>query len=88
MLAQADNLACATRIVILAKWNYSIMERECLAVIWALNKPPCYYNVLLVKVNTDFSTKTKLTRGKGLSTSIIRPGLKLVKYKVDSEHRA
>ncbi|GFX01371.1 retrovirus-related Pol polyprotein from transposon 297 [Trichonephila clavipes] len=46
-------MAFASRILNKAGRNYTVTERECLAVIWALNKSITYFESLPVKVITD-----------------------------------
>ncbi|GFS82301.1 retrovirus-related Pol polyprotein from transposon 297 [Trichonephila clavipes] len=46
-------IAFASRTLNKAKRNYTVTERECLAVIWALNKFKTYFGSLPVKVITD-----------------------------------
>ncbi|GFU19432.1 hypothetical protein TNCV_4371191 [Trichonephila clavipes] len=65
-------IAFASRTLNKAKRNYTVIERECLAVIWALNKYSTYLAPLLVKVITDYADLSKLTSGKNLPSRIIR----------------
>lgn len=45
MLAQKGRpIAFGSRIFNTAERNYSITERECLVVIWALNKLRCFFH--------------------------------------------
>ncbi|GFX18584.1 retrovirus-related Pol polyprotein from transposon 17.6 [Trichonephila clavipes] len=62
------------------------MERECLTVIWALNKFRTYFGVLPVKVVTDHVALTKLTNGKNVSSRMIRWALKLSDFNIEWEH--
>ncbi|GFW06402.1 retrovirus-related Pol polyprotein from transposon 297 [Trichonephila clavipes] len=55
-------IAFASRTLNKAERNYTITERECLALIWALNKFKTYFGSLPVKVITDHVALTKLTR--------------------------
>ncbi|GFW83028.1 retrovirus-related Pol polyprotein from transposon 412 [Trichonephila clavipes] len=54
-------IAFASRTLNKAERNYTVTERECLAVIWALNKFKTYFGPLPVKVITDHAALTKLT---------------------------
>ncbi|GFW03149.1 retrovirus-related Pol polyprotein from transposon 17.6 [Trichonephila clavipes] len=54
-------IAFASRTLNKAERNYTVTERECLAVIWALNKFKTYFGPLSVKVITDHAALTKLT---------------------------
>ncbi|GFT24387.1 retrovirus-related Pol polyprotein from transposon 17.6 [Trichonephila clavipes] len=56
-------IAFASRTLNKAERNYTVIERECLAVIWALNKFKTYFGFLPVKVITDHAALTKLTNG-------------------------
>ncbi|GFV86034.1 retrovirus-related Pol polyprotein from transposon 412 [Trichonephila clavipes] len=80
-------IAFASRTLNKAKRNYTVTERECLAVIWALNKFKTYFGPLPVKVITDHAALTKLTNGKNLSSRMIRWALKLSEFNIEWEHR-
>ncbi|GFX98233.1 hypothetical protein TNCV_4908761 [Trichonephila clavipes] len=54
-------IAFASRTLNKAERNYTVTERECLAVIWALNKFKTYFGPLPIKVITDHAALTKLT---------------------------
>ncbi|GFX49248.1 transposon Tf2-6 polyprotein [Trichonephila clavipes] len=77
----------ASRTLNKAERNYTVTERECLAVIWALNKFKTYFGSLQVKVITDHVALTKLTNGKNLSSRMIRWELKLSEFNIEWEHR-
>ncbi|GFS65646.1 retrovirus-related Pol polyprotein from transposon 17.6 [Trichonephila clavipes] len=80
-------IAFASRTLNKAERNYTVIERECLAVIWALNKFKTYFGPLPVKVITDHAALTKLTNGKNLSSRMIRWALKLSEFNIEWEHR-
>ncbi|GFX02930.1 retrovirus-related Pol polyprotein from transposon 17.6 [Trichonephila clavipes] len=80
-------IAFASRTLNKAERNYTVTERECLAVIWALNKFKTYFGSLPVKVITDHVALTKLTNGKNLSSRMIRWALKLSEFNIEWEHR-
>ncbi|GFW05939.1 transposon Tf2-6 polyprotein [Trichonephila clavipes] len=80
-------IAFASRTLNKAERNYTVTERECLAVIWALNKFKTYFGLLPVKVITDHAALTKLTNGKNLSSRMIRWALKLSEFNIEWEHR-
>ncbi|GFX74043.1 transposable element Tcb2 transposase [Trichonephila clavipes] len=80
-------IAFASRTLNKAERNYTVTERECLAVIWALNKFKTYFGSLPVKVITDHAALTKLTNGKNLSSRMIRWALKLSGFNIEWEHR-
>ncbi|GFT21356.1 retrovirus-related Pol polyprotein from transposon 297 [Trichonephila clavipes] len=54
-------IAFASRTLNKAERNYTVTERECLAVIGALNKFKTYFGPLPVKVITDHAALKKLT---------------------------
>ncbi|GFV98854.1 transposon Tf2-6 polyprotein [Trichonephila clavipes] len=81
-------IAFASRTLNKAERNYIVTERECLAVIWALNKFQTYFGCLPVKVITDHAALIKLTNGKNLSSRMIiyRWALKLSEFNIEWEH--
>ncbi|GFS31675.1 retrovirus-related Pol polyprotein from transposon gypsy [Trichonephila inaurata madagascariensis] len=62
----------ASRTLSNAERNYMVAERECLAVVWALNKFRTYLGSLPIKVITGNAALTRLTDGKNLSSRMIR----------------
>ncbi|GFU46054.1 retrovirus-related Pol polyprotein from transposon opus [Trichonephila clavipes] len=80
-------IAFASRTLNKAERNYTVTEREFLAVIWALNKFKTYFGPLPVKVITDHAALTKLTNDKNLSCRMIRWALKLSEFNIEWEHR-
>ncbi|GFV97229.1 retrovirus-related Pol polyprotein from transposon 17.6 [Trichonephila clavipes] len=81
------SIAFTSRTLNKAERNYTVTERECLAVIWALNKFKTYFGSQPVKVITDHAALTKLTNGKNLSSRMIRWTLKLSEFNMEWEHR-
>ncbi|GFS69557.1 retrovirus-related Pol polyprotein from transposon 17.6 [Trichonephila clavipes] len=79
-------IAFTPRTLNKAEWNYNVMERECLAVIWALNKYCAYFGSLPLKVITYHAALTKLTNRKNLSSRMIKWALKLAEFNVECEH--
>ncbi|GFS87521.1 retrovirus-related Pol polyprotein from transposon opus [Trichonephila clavipes] len=77
----------ASRTLSAAEWNYTVTERECLAVVWALNKFRTYLVSLPIKVTTDHAALTHLTTGKNLSNKMIIWALKLTEFNIEWEHR-
>ncbi|GFT20901.1 retrovirus-related Pol polyprotein from transposon opus [Trichonephila clavipes] len=70
-----------------AERNYTVTERECLAMVWALNKFRTYLGSLPIKVITDHAALTHLTNGKNLSNKMIRWALKSAELNIEWEHR-
>ncbi|GFV82904.1 retrovirus-related Pol polyprotein from transposon gypsy [Trichonephila clavipes] len=75
-----------SRMLRSAKRNYTVTERECLAVVWALNKLRTYLGSLLVKVITDRVALTRLTNGKNVSSRMIRWVLKLAEHRSGTQN--
>ncbi|GFU77247.1 retrovirus-related Pol polyprotein from transposon opus [Trichonephila clavipes] len=78
----------ASRTLSAAERNYTVTERECLAVVWALNKFRTYLGFLPIKVITDNAALTRLTHGKNLSNRMIRWALKLAEFNIEWEPRS
>ncbi|GFX76068.1 retrovirus-related Pol polyprotein from transposon opus [Trichonephila clavipes] len=76
----------ASRTLSSAERNYTVTERECLAVVWALNKFRTYLGSLPIKVITDHAALTRLTQGKNLSSRMIRWVLKLAEFNIEWKH--
>ncbi|GFV52518.1 retrovirus-related Pol polyprotein from transposon opus [Trichonephila clavipes] len=81
------SIAFSSRTLNKVERNYTVTERECLALIRALNKFKTYFGSLPVKVITDHAALTKLTIGKNLSSRMIRWALKLSEFNIEWEHR-
>ncbi|GFV27220.1 retrovirus-related Pol polyprotein from transposon 17.6 [Trichonephila clavipes] len=81
------SIAFASRTLNKAERNYTVTERECLALLWALNKFKTYFGSLSVKVITDHAAFTKLTNGKNLFNLMIRWALKLSEFYIEWGHR-
>ncbi|GFW47146.1 retrovirus-related Pol polyprotein from transposon gypsy [Trichonephila clavipes] len=77
----------ASRTLSAAERNYTVTERESLAVVWALNKFGTYLRSLPIKVITDHAALIYLTTGKNLSNRMIRWALKLAEFNIEWEHR-
>ncbi|GFU76367.1 retrovirus-related Pol polyprotein from transposon opus [Trichonephila clavipes] len=71
-----------------AERNYTVTERECLAVVYSLNKFRTHLSALPVKVITDHAALTRLTNGKNLSSRMIGWVLKLAEFNIEWEHRS
>ncbi|GFW08917.1 retrovirus-related Pol polyprotein from transposon opus [Trichonephila clavipes] len=68
LIQEQRPIAYASRTLNNTERNYTVSERECLVVIWALNKFRTNFGLLPVKVITDHMALTKLTHGKNLSS--------------------
>ncbi|GFW46628.1 retrovirus-related Pol polyprotein from transposon gypsy [Trichonephila clavipes] len=77
----------ASRMLSNAERNYTVTERECLAVVWTLNNFRTYLGSLPIKVITDHAALTRLTNGKNLSSRMIRWVLKLAEFNIKWEYR-
>ncbi|GFV71906.1 retrovirus-related Pol polyprotein from transposon opus [Trichonephila clavipes] len=77
----------ASRTLSAEERNYTVTKRECLAVVWALNKFRRYLGSLPIKVITDHAALTHLTTGKSFSNRMIRWALKLAEFNIEWEHR-
>ncbi|GFU83884.1 retrovirus-related Pol polyprotein from transposon opus [Trichonephila clavipes] len=76
----------ASRTLSSAERNYTVTEREYLAVVWALNKFRTHLGSLPIKVITDPAALTRLTHGKNLSSRMIMWVLKLAEFNTEWEH--
>ncbi|GFW70193.1 hypothetical protein TNCV_4467521 [Trichonephila clavipes] len=85
--SRAEINSVSSRMLSSAERNYTVTERECLAVVWALNKFRKYLGSLPIKVITDHAALTRLTHGKNLSSRMIRWVLKLAEFNMEWEHR-
>ncbi|GFW44400.1 retrovirus-related Pol polyprotein from transposon 17.6 [Trichonephila clavipes] len=80
-------VAFASRTLSNAERNYTVTERKCLAVVWALNKFRTYLASLPIKVITDHAALTRLKNSKNLSSRMIRWVLKLAEFNIEWKHR-
>lgn len=81
MLAQEERIIVnASRTLYYAEINYPITEKECLAVVWALEKFRPYYNEKPIKMITDHKALKHMTTGKNLSAKMVRRTLRMVEF--------
>lgn len=89
MLSQKHKaIAYASSIFNSKESNYPVTERECLVVVWMLEKFRSYFSEKSITLITDHSAHVHLTTGKHLSSRTIRWDLKIVEFNVKIEHRA
>lgn len=70
-----------------AQRNYSVTERECLAVIEAIKKFRCYLELQEFEVITDYSSLLWLMRQTDLNGRLARWAFKLQPYRFTISHR-
>lgn len=93
MLTQTVNgeervLEFASRVLSPAERNYSVTERECLAVLWAVRKFRPYVEGTRFKVITDHSSLRWLVRLNNPTGRLARWALELQAYPFELEHRS
>ncbi|KMQ82227.1 reverse ribonuclease integrase, partial [Lasius niger] len=91
MLTQTKNgeekvLSYASRILRPAETNYSVSERECLAVVWACERLKTYFSVPVQDI-TDHEALAVLTTKKTLKGRLARWALQLQEFPITIEPR-
>jgi hypothetical protein len=88
---QADGervLSYASRLLSSAERNYSIMEQECLALVWSLQKFKIFLWGTKIKVITDHHALCWLIRKKDLAGRFARLSLQLQDLDIDIIYRS
>ena len=80
-------LCFASRTMTAAERNYSVTERECLAVLWAIRKFRAYVEGYHFKVITDHSSLKWLCNLHNPTGRLARWALEMQAYDYDVEHR-
>lgn len=87
MAQKCKAIAYASRLLNPAERNYAISERECLVVIWGLEKLRPYFYKLRIKIVTDHRDLEHLSSEKKLSARRIWCTLCLNEFNITIGHR-
>lgn len=79
-------VAYASKQLLPREVNYSTIERECLALVWAVKKFHLYLYGTHFKVQTDHQPLQYLNKAKQLNSRVLRWSLTLQEYSFTIEH--
>lgn len=76
----------ASRQLVPRETRYSAIERECLALVWAVEKFHIYIYGTNFVIHTDHQPLSYLSRAKHLNSRVLRWSLVLQEYSFRVEH--